>query len=470
MDENFLTRITQVANPSYMTPSAPRAPAAPTERPREKISTVDMIGGILDAFATLGGSEPGYRPTVDARIARERQAESDQMARQLFPVELQKGQLDNQESQRKMLGQTFALLSRARQNGGVEGARNMFNHIGQRLMTPEQLASETPIFEADPDAYISYLGDMAGSGDSDRFSGTPFVTEGPNGPKAYFWGKNGELKEAQLPPGEQPQSPIKTIDNGNENIVVDNRTGAILGRYPKGGTPSADQVPVTRPDGSTGYAPVPNSTLDRENRKAADQDVRQLEGLSISFDQGKAAMQRARNGLELMKKSNVIRDTSPDSQQSMGDRAKIELYRALPSVENVANPEGAKGRQLLIDAGRDIILSFEAAKKEAAGTGTSMSAQLINTIPEVQNRIDAVVNANDYESSKAALDAYEQVANKFYGLLQQHLASAKQRQQTGGQRGTGGDMPSISDDAGYQALPPGTTYRAPDGSIRQKKN
>ncbi len=171
MDENFLTRVTQVADPSYMQPSAPR-PVQQYQPPQERkrMSTVDVIGGLLDTFAELGGSRPMYRATLDAQLQREREAE-------LYPLEVQKAQLGNQKTQmdiqsgqNEILGQAASYMQRAYQNGGAQGALNMFDAIAPRIgMTPEQIQGERAQLGANPEGYIGALSVFMGGGNAKTY-------------------------------------------------------------------------------------------------------------------------------------------------------------------------------------------------------------------------------------------------------------------------------------------------------------
>ena len=276
MDENFLTRVTQVADPSYMQPSAPRPvqqyqPPPPPPQERKRMSTVDVIGGLLDTFAELGGSKPMYRATLDAQLQREREAE-------LYPLELQKTQLGNQKTQmdiqsgqNQVLGQAASYMQRAYQNGGAQGALNMFDTIAPRIgMTPEQIQGERAQLEANPEGYIGALSVFTGKtyevGDSlvrDNGDGTTkviysgqtkkeepyrYITmDGDQGPGIYVFqgnvnlGKQGGVVRAPAQP-RAPDAYDRKVEALRRAGVPENQIPAIASGVmdsplkPKGGS------------------------------------------------------------------------------------------------------------------------------------------------------------------------------------------------------------------------------------------
>jgi hypothetical protein len=194
--------------PSFMQPSAPRqnvmqsmgrdprmgpsmdeiqakayadagVPVGANGQPR-RTSVLDIIGGIADTFAELGGQKPQYQATRDARTQRDREAE-------LYPLEVQRAQLNNQKSQQdvmssqnEVLGRAASLVQRAYQNGGVQGAANMFNYVAPRAgMTPEQIQTERALLEANPEGYIEALNVFASSGKQPEYDIVEVV--GPEG-------------------------------------------------------------------------------------------------------------------------------------------------------------------------------------------------------------------------------------------------------------------------------------------------
>jgi hypothetical protein len=90
----------------------------PIKQRRPRLSALDIIGGLSDAVAEMGGAGAGYQPGLDARASRERSIVEQQQKDQLFQQQLaqnqQKFQMNDDASaevQRGRLGDALAAVS-----------------------------------------------------------------------------------------------------------------------------------------------------------------------------------------------------------------------------------------------------------------------------------------------------------------------------------------------------------------------
>lgn len=90
----------------------------PIKQRRPRLSALDIIGGLSDAVAEMGGAGAGYQPGLDARAARERSIVEQQQKDQIFQQQLaqnqQKFQMNDEASaevQRGRLGDALAAVS-----------------------------------------------------------------------------------------------------------------------------------------------------------------------------------------------------------------------------------------------------------------------------------------------------------------------------------------------------------------------
>jgi hypothetical protein len=448
---NFLADILSSVggmNPSFMTPSAPRPQADPVfgsgyrgmqpgtgqgpsyediqrqayERaglnggPRRRSSLVNFLGGLADTFAELGGQKGNYQATVDAENERYRQAEADEMARQKFDFDKEKFGLEKQEfglkaadARSELYGRAYAGLKSIRDRFGDEGYRAALPNAARVFgMSPEDVA----FFAQNPDQGMMLLEGLAASGDenSDRYSGTPFIVEGPQGTKAYFWGKDGSLKEAPLPAGYEAQSPIKTIDNGNENIVVDNRTGAILARYPKGGAPSADQTP----NGQGGVMPTPGSKGEADARAAEEKRQADL----AAAQRGEEGKQR-QGGIVL---DNIARARSLASGWTTGFvGAGAQYIPGTPAYNLKATLDTIKG-----NVGFDRLQQM----RDASPTGGALGEVSKIELQQLNAAVSSLDQAQTKEQFAAALDQVERVYNDIINGSKEQQEALRRRQNT----------------------------------------
>lgn len=398
---------------------------------RQRGSVIDILGGLADSVAKIGGVDPGYQPTLDAANDRQRQAEGDQMARDKFGLEKQKyGQdirktdWDMQQEQNKVLGVASGILSHALQTQGPEGASRIFGELGSRLgMTPEQLQQEQAHFNADPQGYITAMSAFGKAGKDAEYGTSVYYAKGPDGKLHPFQASTGGgLSEAQLPEGYQIQPTVKILDNGNENTVIQGPGGAAVATYAKGGTPSADQTATRNPDGSISLAPTPGGKLETTQDTAAQDKVNKLEGLQSTLEQGPRIITGLRSAVTNLADTGGM--TGVPGQSWLGNLRALG-YQNVPGVERVVNSKGASNRKVIDSMATDAVLNLQNAVNQATGAGIKLSASLINTVPEVKARKSTIVNAEDYKSANTALDNFEAQLTSAYAQLQKEIDAAK---------------------------------------------
>ena len=139
LDNNFLASLAQ----------APQIEAAPSRAPRERKSLLDIIGGIADTVATVGGADPLYSMNRDAATERQRQVDLDEMRRQQHEMGqrlggqqyqigeqgLQAGALDIQNDERTRIGETLASVA------GSKDPAALWGQIAQQTGLPPDKAA-----------------------------------------------------------------------------------------------------------------------------------------------------------------------------------------------------------------------------------------------------------------------------------------------------------------------------------------
>ena len=148
---------------------APMQPQQPTTPKRERISTLDIIGSILDAGAEFGDSNPGYREATDRRRTLQQQqqdrAMQDQFNQQKLTagnMDLEKGRMDidttKADQSLTRFGQASRGLGAVFAKHGPEGIQKAFPLLAKQLGMNEQ---ESAIFgeslAADPQGTIAMI-------------------------------------------------------------------------------------------------------------------------------------------------------------------------------------------------------------------------------------------------------------------------------------------------------------------------
>jgi len=406
-DGNFLSSILGQANsvdPSFMRPSAPTAPPQMAAPKRERASVVDILGGLFDTAAELGGVRPQYQSSIDAANDRARQAESDQMTRELFPIEKQKGMLGNretqwqiQERQAKLMG---PLAQRALQYVQQGGDINrilpvMYQTLG---LTPEEVQQYDGQIRANPIETLSMLA-SGGEGQGEYFGSTAVFTDETGNQRLFQLGKDGQPIEV-IPPGMKFAFKLNENDLGDRKRYDNPYTAAPVREDVKGGPPATGDIPVYDSNGKpTGqYAQPPGSQANRERIDKISAELSKLEGLERGIDTGEEALGDVKAGIEMRAGSGAM--TTPG--MGMGARAWATAQDWLPLVERVFNEDATTGRNLIQNQGLRVILDLDSVLTQARDAGVEMGSKQMDTPKELQVRLNTIANSSDYESAVAS--------------------------------------------------------------------
>lgn len=128
-------------DPAMQQPAAPAA--APSRAPRDRKSLLDIIGGVADTVASVGGATPLYRTNLDAAAERQRQVDLDEMRKQQFEQQqrlgeqqLQVGDIGIANDERSRIGGALASVIGSDNPAAVFGAV-----AGQSGISPEKAAA-----------------------------------------------------------------------------------------------------------------------------------------------------------------------------------------------------------------------------------------------------------------------------------------------------------------------------------------
>jgi hypothetical protein len=260
--------------------AAPALPSQPaTRQPRERRTVLDTVGRVADVLAKVGGAEALYQPSLDAREDRslaledrQRGIDLEALKTALVRQQIQQGEMGLAEGQNQLadystgkIGLAVRGLQAIQARGG--DPTKAWPLLTQQLgIDPERAAVIGNAIAQDPNALFGLNAALNGAQGGNEYGLQPFYAQDASGNvKAYQLGKDGSIREVQLPGGFQPSGTVATVDSGGANVVIDKRTGQPIRVIPKSGGPVAGEVPIVDAQGNvTGYRAAPGSKLDYE--------------------------------------------------------------------------------------------------------------------------------------------------------------------------------------------------------------
>jgi len=421
--------------PSFMQPSAPRqnvmqsmgrdprmgpsmdeiqakayadagVPVGANGQPR-RTSVLDIIGGIADTFAELGGQKPQYQATRDARTQRDREAE-------LYPLKKTGMELDNAtartniaDKRTEIMGRAYMALKNVRERYGDEGYRQVAPDMARVFgLSPE----DTAFMTGNPDQAMEFLRGLAESGAKGEELGTSiyYATDPEGNLRAFQASKSGGLRQADLPEGFTLQPGVQVVGTGNEQKVIRKPDAKEVASYDVQGGLAPGEVQVEDPNapGGTRIDLREGSEPFREREVALKDQISGLEKLERTIRSTSSRVRSVEEGLGLRKKSGAM--TVPG--MNTGERLVAVAQDVIPIVERVFNEDATTGREMIRSAALSIITDLNSALIQAEGSGVQATSKMMDTPKELELKLDTIANARDYKSAAAAFaDVKERV-------------------------------------------------------------
>lgn len=229
-----------VMQAAAMPPSAPEAaPApvasAPAKAPiegggRQRLSLIDTVGRLADVFARVGGAEALYQPTIDQRddrkiafINQQREVDLDGLRRTLLEQQVGAGTDEASERGNERVGAAVRGLQAIQRAGGDINAA--WPLLARQAGIPEERATALgQIFTANPNVISGFAATL--TGENPEFGVQPFYAQGSDGRlQAFQLGRDGTVRQVQLPEGAQPIDPLRFVDTGGAMVGVGERSG-----------------------------------------------------------------------------------------------------------------------------------------------------------------------------------------------------------------------------------------------------
>lgn len=191
---------------------------------RQRASLIDILGGLADGVAEIGGVQPGYQPTIDARTRREREAELYPLEKQAAVLDNQKSQVDMRVKQQGVLGQMLAGTRQVYERFGPEGLAKAWPTVAQQLgmagLPPEEIQGIGAAFQQNPEqAFMVFEGLMGEqSGPEYKVVGNDLVRLDGNDVSVAHTGSKapGAVRQVQV---DGPEGPgLYNFDSEGNNL------------------------------------------------------------------------------------------------------------------------------------------------------------------------------------------------------------------------------------------------------------
>jgi hypothetical protein len=363
----------QQAGPPPM--AAQQAPG----RPRK--SVLDMIGGLADVFASVGGAAPLYQQGLDAQLGRQNAAEDrtreidmEALRKQVIENQIQSGEqnleageLDIQNARNEMLGSAGAGLRQIMSRGGPEGVAKVWPLVAQQLgISPEQTAQIGEAFGADPQGTLDALfpDPTIAKGGSKSKEIQIYELLAANNPETA----NAYLNSLAAGGGEKPM----TAYQREQVRLAEGRLGLARERYENPPASATERAATTK-------------------QEVANAQKEQATNGALTF------LDTLEETVTALNESGGMTNEQQGTVGTLGTAAR----EYLPLVERVASPEGFAARERL-----DGLLTQGVSSLLPLLTGMTIGSKNMDAAKEMENLKRAVVSAKSYEAAMAAINSY----------------------------------------------------------------
>lgn len=224
---------TAYADPSQ-TPQGQVLASVATPAPGQRRSVLDTVGRLADVFARVGGAPVLYQPTIDARDDRRmaiedraRTIDLDALRKTTLQQNNAAGALELSDKERTQAGTAInGLQALQKANPSVDISKAWPLLAAQAGIAPERAAVIGQALAADPNNVDAL--DSEFNGNDQKLGLQPFYVKDSATGKTHAFQLNakGEAAEIKLPDGFEPVNPVKVVDTGGAQVLVDSRTGA----------------------------------------------------------------------------------------------------------------------------------------------------------------------------------------------------------------------------------------------------
>lgn len=420
--------------------------AAPAEQPSRRKSLLDIIGGISDVIAKVGGAEPLYQPSLDAAKARITAAADHDLATQKAGIDLatSKFALTDQQraaadSERKRFGDVLGAVNDA------EDAKNLPAMMAAAGLTDPRYTPFVNMIQSHPTSAKTLASALGQGADKNKLGhNLYFGTDKDGKTVAYQIGDDGtphilDFSGAGVTPGE----PLKVVDTGSSNVAIGTSTGKVARILPN----------TVKPD------TVLTTTTSRENNQDTNRTSLAIAGMPARAQAGKTASGKA-----------------PDPQQGLRVLDSIEQsftrlheMNALPGDGNILNRAENAISSSPIGQAVGSRMGNPAAQERAVLEKNlgSLQSDLLNSLPgsATRTRFEQEIQARRLPNpATMSYSSAMRVIQQYREAYQSALKSAPSTGSAPVPSAAASNIPMLSP-ADAAKLPPGSTFRTLDGRV-----
>lgn len=358
-------------------PSPVQAPqtalaAQPVESPKKRRSVLETIGRLADVFAQVGGAQPLYQSTLNARQDQTNQIDLDAMRKQLLQQQVQAGAAAPQDAVRARIGQALGAFA-----GNPEllaQAPQVFEQLG----IPQEQASQIfGLIQQNP-ALAGPLAQAMGFEPAKQGS-LPAAIQNYQIYRQILETQGQAAADEFLRFAATPGDNVKTLDLGGSTAIIDPR-GNVKKVLPR----------TERPGFSGGRPTAPAPTPSGKAATKADPVQLAASAAPIVADLRDAITRLHNSGGMTDEKSGLSGVISATAREN------------LPFYERVTNPEGFSARQDL-----DRLLTVGIPALLPLMGGLQLGGKNIDAAKELETWRKAIASAKDYPSAIRAIEGFE---------------------------------------------------------------
>jgi len=411
---------------------APQAPQAPTaaEQPRKKVSTLDLVGTILDGIASMGGSEPQYWPTINARAKQQQDAQNDAAKNAFYQAQTYHTNMDAATARAKLVAPLAERALLAYKNAGPQGLEKILPAFYQTLhLTPDEVNQYHTAIMNDPEGMLGALSSYGKEDKAPTYALQPVrvINRATGETRLIQMASNGGMRYDTLPQGFEIADPLQFVDQGTQIQPTSKQTAApVADPVPVSGRPAVGDVQVPSPTGAptNQFYQAPGSQAYQERMDKATEGVNKTQGLSVAFDAADREIAGLEKEIEVLKNAGGM--TGVKGQGWLGN-AQAWAYQNIPGYERITNSDAGSARKSIDTITTNLSTNLGNAIKEATNAGVPMTSRLMDTPAEVQRFKDAITNADDYKSAVDALKEFKTFVTESRKLLRQQIVKSQAR-------------------------------------------
>lgn len=404
-----------ISTPPIAPPAAPSAPVAaapapaaakPTDdHPKKRFSVIDTIGRLADVFATVGGAQALYQPTLDNREDRTlklgdhaREVDMDALRKTLAEQQVDEGKLSPVLAARKRLGTALGALA------NNPNAAALWPSVAEQagITDPQQVAAIGEKLQQNPGS-AGIFAKALGADIDNLGKNVYFGTDGAGKTVAYQVGPDGNPHILDFSAaGVTPSDPIKIVDTGGGQVIVGSG-GGVRRILPKTVRPDTVLTTNTQRDIAAGN--------NRTQLTIAGMPARSKTGVGTAAGDNSAFITTARGNLDELrgiygdlKKMGAM--VSPSQSTGANIEARVRASGLGQSVEGTI---GTKAQTQ-----RDRVMSIRPQLMQSIAKATGMTGKQLDSNADVKLFMQTVTNpASSYEANIKAINGLERflVAN-----------------------------------------------------------